>query len=171
MASVVAWPLRPASFVNIHSRCPVRHRLSSGGAESAASYITWVAGYRRYRRGRWCPCIHSITQAPDQTAKEPRLLHSCFGLAALSHLHMLRTQTDFHELSPEHCTRSGASKVHMIACLTRTPPSYLHETPKAGYVCNVAETSLQEGGNDSVVKAQWATPPMFAPKPLRLCTC
>jgi hypothetical protein len=64
-------------FMNVNSRYPIRYKLLLAGAESVSQVtLNWVAGYRRSPQGeRQCPFIRSTMHAPDQTHRQPRLLH------------------------------------------------------------------------------------------------
>jgi len=78
-ANILLWTSIPA----------VRHKLLlAGSGERATVTLTRVAGYRRSPRGRQRRPIRSITHAPDQTAKQPRLLHCILDLAAPSHCYL-----------------------------------------------------------------------------------
>ena len=69
-------------FMHVDSRYPVSHRYLLAGAESALRLtLSRVAGYRRSTGERQSPFTRPIMHAPDQTAEQPRLLHSCFDLA------------------------------------------------------------------------------------------
>src|SRR5260370_10936952 len=76
-------------FVNVNSRYSVSHTLPPGGSEKrAATYINQGRGLSPLSQGKKRrPNIRSITHAPDQTNRRPRLIQCPFELAAPTRCH------------------------------------------------------------------------------------
>src|SRR6266704_2158852 len=78
-------------FMNVNSRYSVSDDLPpAGSGERAATYINQGRGLTPLPQGeRRCPIIRSITHAPDQTNRRPRLIHCRLDLATPSSCHRI----------------------------------------------------------------------------------
>jgi hypothetical protein len=97
-AYVVAYPLHGQHlFVNINARHSVSHKLHhpGGSGKRAATYIDQSRGLSLLPVEETMPAIPSITHAPDQTNKRPRLIHCRLDLQTVAMLPL----SDFHKVS------------------------------------------------------------------------